>query len=92
MYATTLVLSQTLEPHGQATILGDDGKITGHADLLAWRQKFTVTLRPGNACGPICSSRLGVLIKEPLAINRATTVTLPLESTDILYASWAENK
>ncbi len=49
--------------------------------------QITVTLRPGQAHGVLHSSRLGAL-KPTVATDGTLTVTLPLESTDMLYAPW----
>ncbi len=50
---------------------------------------ITVTIDAGRAFGPIESAHHGVLVARPDASGRAT-ITLPLESTDVVYTRWAD--
>lgn len=88
--ARVKIPAQVDTPQVEATFMtGEQGWAVPLANYTGSPLKqITVTLQPGDACGPIRSSRLGILTKEPIGNNGSITLTLPLESTDILYASW----
>ena len=50
-------------------------------------EKLTVTIRPGRPCEDVFSARQGQL-QAAIAPDGSLQVTIPLESTDIIYARW----
>ncbi len=79
---------RTDHPVIEATFMeSDEGWVVPLANYTgAPLDKVAVTIEPGRPCGPVFSSREGEL--QARKQGNAIVLSLPLESTDFLYAFW----
>lgn len=80
---------ETETPQVEATFMeGETGWVVPLANYTGEPLKsLKLTIRPGRASEAIYSARAGLLVENPRR-GKEITVTIPLESTDFVFAKW----